>query len=258
LLVDDGSTDGSLDVARRLRDPRVRVVSDGERLRLPRRLNQIADAARGPLVARLDADDMMHPARLARQVRALADQPAVDFVGTAFFALGAAGDIIGVGASAPPQTGRVHVLRKGLLAHATLLFRRSWLAANRYDERYPRGEDRELYCRTLGAARFAQIGDPLYFVRHTKDPATMLRDYVASSRDHRRIVRRLAPRVAVAPLLLESLAKEEIFRVFTRAGLQHVLVRRRGRPPTDDERREGAAALARIRATRVDGLEGPS
>jgi glycosyltransferase involved in cell wall biosynthesis len=258
LLVDDGSTDGSLELARRVRDPRVHVLSDGENRRLPHRLNQIVDAARSDLVARLDADDMMHPERLARQVRVLAERPSIDFVGTAFFALGTHGEVTGIGSSEPARTGPRHVLRKGLIAHATLLGRRPWHLANRYDERYPRAEDRELFCRTLGDARFEQIREPLYFVRHMKDTAATLHDYVASCRDNRRIFLRHGPRLAgslaVAPMVLESLAKEAAFRAFTMAGRQDALVRRRGRAPTDDERREADAAIARIRGTRVEGL----
>src|ERR1017187_1367131 len=138
LLVDDGSTDGSLEIARSVTDPRVRVLSDGQNRRLPRRLNEIVDAARGDLVARLDADDMMHPQRLAKQIELLADRPPVDFVGTACFTLDRRREVVGVIASEPTRAQPYHVLRKGLLPHATLLFRRQWCRDNRYDERYPR------------------------------------------------------------------------------------------------------------------------
>ena len=153
LLVDDGSTDGSLDIARSVRDPRVRVLADGLNRKLPRRLNEIVRAANGVLIARLDADDMMHPDRLTQQLKLIAERPTVDFVGTACFTVNAHHDLIGVIASEPVRTDPYHVLRKGLLVHATLLCRTGWCLANPYDERFPRAEDRELFCRTLGMAR---------------------------------------------------------------------------------------------------------
>jgi glycosyltransferase involved in cell wall biosynthesis len=259
LLVDDGSNDNSLELARRVRDPRVHVLSDGEQRRLPARLNQIVDAARGDLIARLDADDMMHPERLARQVQLLAEQGSIDLVGTACFTLGVHDEVMGVVASEPLRTDPHHVLRRGPLMHATLLCRRAWCHANRYDERFPRAEDRELFCRTRGAARLALIRDPLYFIGYRKDPIRTLRDYVASSRDCRRIFLEYAPRlaipVAMAPFILESFAKEAVFRVVTALGRQDILLRRRGRRATAEERELALAVLRRIRTTRVEGLD---
>lgn len=259
LLVDDGSTDGSLEIARSVRDPRVRVLSDGARRRLPARLNEIVGASRADLVARLDADDMMHPERLARQVRVLTETPATDFVGTACFTLDARGGLMAVVASEPVDSEPRHVLRRGLLGHATLLFRRGWCLANPYSEAFPRAEDRELYCRTLGAARFAQIREPLYFVGYRKDERATLRDYVATSRDNRRIFVLHGPRLAgplsVPSLLVESWMKEAAFRAATAMGRQQGLLKRRGRATTPEERQDALQALDRIRSTRVPGLD---
>ena len=46
----------------------MRLISDGVRRGLCDRLNQIAALARGKYLARMDADDLMHPRRLERQV----------------------------------------------------------------------------------------------------------------------------------------------------------------------------------------------
>src|SRR5512138_427624 len=71
ILMDDGSSDGSLELARSITDPRVRVLSDGANRGLCARLNQIAREARHGLLCRMDADDVMHPDRLHRQVEEL-------------------------------------------------------------------------------------------------------------------------------------------------------------------------------------------
>lgn len=259
LLVDDGSTDDSLELARRVRDERVRVISEGVRRRLPARLNQITDLARADLVARVDADDMLHPEKVERQLRVLDARPSINLVSTAMFSLDAGGRLMAIGAEGRRSASPFQVLRKGLLAHATMVARKSWLRANRYDSRYPRAEDRELFARTCRTVCVVQVDEPLYLQCHRKDVARTLDDYVASMRDNRRILRdqgrALAGPFAVLPLVAESLAKEATFRVATALGRQDLLVRRRGRPPTLAERDEASAALRRIRETRVPGLD---
>jgi teichuronic acid biosynthesis glycosyltransferase TuaG len=76
LVVDDGSTDGAGDFlrARFSDDPRVRVISQENRGCAGAR-NRGIDEARAPWVALLDSDDRATPARLERQLDALARDP---------------------------------------------------------------------------------------------------------------------------------------------------------------------------------------
>lgn len=73
LIVDDGSTDGSRAIALALadRDSRVRVLVGGGRRGLVEALNAGLLEAKAPFVARMDADDVALPQRLALQVEAL-------------------------------------------------------------------------------------------------------------------------------------------------------------------------------------------
>ncbi len=83
LLIDDGSTDDTARLARRLAesDPRIRVSADGRRLGLPGRLNQAIAEGRGAFFARMDGDDVSYPDRLRRQLGYLDAHPEVDLVG---------------------------------------------------------------------------------------------------------------------------------------------------------------------------------
>lgn len=78
VVVDDGSTDGSLELARAfaLRDPRFRVLDGPHRGLVPALLRGL-EACRAPVVVRMDADDWMHRERIALQLRALEDADAV-------------------------------------------------------------------------------------------------------------------------------------------------------------------------------------
>lgn len=88
IAIDDGSRDGS---AERLaawagRDPRFRVLSRPPRGVVAAMADGVA-ASRGELLARMDADDLMHSRRLELQVGALAADPRLDVVscGVRFF-----------------------------------------------------------------------------------------------------------------------------------------------------------------------------
>ena len=69
LLIDDGSTDRSLEVMRAYTaDPRLRVVCNERNLGIPRTRNKGLQLARGEYIAMLDSDDLAHPKRLEKQV----------------------------------------------------------------------------------------------------------------------------------------------------------------------------------------------
>ena len=80
LIVDDASTDGA--IAELPRDERIRVLRNERNLGQVPSLNRGLQEARGAYVARLDADDVMLPTRLERQVAVLDANPLVALAGT--------------------------------------------------------------------------------------------------------------------------------------------------------------------------------
>ena len=70
-VVDDGSSDGSVEILRRLNHPDVSVHVDGRGLGLAARLNQLAGMVDEEVLVRMDADDLMHPDRLGRTLAGL-------------------------------------------------------------------------------------------------------------------------------------------------------------------------------------------
>lgn len=252
LLVDDGSTDRSLEIARSFDDPRVTVVSDGLRRHLPRRLNEIVRRARSALVARMDADDVSHPERLARELALLEQDPACDAVGTWAGLVDADGTGFAVVEAVRLPASRETALTQGFIPHATLLARRPWLLAHPYDEALTRAEDRDLWCRTAEVARFAVVEEPLYVVRVSASDDRFLSDYLEAQRQNRTIVLRYGPELVgvfgTTRRWLTSHGKSLVMRAAMRGGLGGALVARRGRRPTSRERAMIADALARANA----------
>ena len=75
LVVDDGSTDDSLSYLQKVRDPRLRVISQPHN-GLTAALNRLLAEARTPWLVRMDADDIAHPDRLAVTADAIKQRPA--------------------------------------------------------------------------------------------------------------------------------------------------------------------------------------
>ena len=76
LVVNDASTDSTLNILAGIDDPRLRVLTNPVNLGPVGSRNRAADVARGRYIAIADADDLNHPTRFARQIAHLEDNPA--------------------------------------------------------------------------------------------------------------------------------------------------------------------------------------
>ena len=93
IAVNDGSTDASLEILDRAarKDRRIRVLT-GAHAGLVESLRSADTLATAPLLARMDADDVMHPRRLLLQVTRLDSPPHVDVLATRVRSIGATGE----------------------------------------------------------------------------------------------------------------------------------------------------------------------
>jgi glycosyltransferase involved in cell wall biosynthesis len=165
LLVDDGSTDGSLEFARSLRDPRVHVYSDGICKNLNVRLNEMVSLAGGRYFVRMDADDAMHPNRLIRQLDSLEKHGRSTVIGSAAYSIDQNSTIIGLRPAASGQ--KMGFSARHSFHHPTVAAPVAWFRQNPYSERpvYNRAEDAELWCRTSHHTSFMSLPEPLLFYR---------------------------------------------------------------------------------------------
>ncbi len=169
LLCDDGSTDGSLELARAIRDPRVIVWSDGKSKGLAARLNECIDRSSGSLIARMDADDISYPHRLRQQVSFLEARPEVDVVGCPMMIFEEDGSPIGKRLVPLEHEEIIANPASGFgLAHPTWLARAGWYRKHHYDPAAIRFEDIELLYRSYPASRFANVPQLLYGYRELR------------------------------------------------------------------------------------------
>lgn len=74
LIINDGSTDNTLQVIQQYNDPRIRVINQRNK-GLIDTLNEGIEIAQGSIIARMDADDICFPARLQKQLDFLQANP---------------------------------------------------------------------------------------------------------------------------------------------------------------------------------------
>lgn len=80
LIVDDGSTDATLDIVQSFSDPRIQLHRNPERLGIPANWNRCLELAGGEFVCVFHQDDVMLPENLERKVHLLSADETVGFV----------------------------------------------------------------------------------------------------------------------------------------------------------------------------------
>jgi glycosyltransferase involved in cell wall biosynthesis len=164
LVVEDGSTDASREIATAYsrRDHRLHVLPMNRHVGVVAALNAAMAAARGPYLARMDADDVAFPMRFALQVAVLEGAPELAVVGsrvahcTDGHRPGGLGKYIAWQNSLldPDQIRRDLFVESPLVHPTVLMHRADVVAAGGYHDRgWP--EDYDLWMRVLMRGREA-------------------------------------------------------------------------------------------------------
>ncbi len=165
LILDDGSTDRSLEIIRSYADSRIRLVRNEKNLGLVATLNRGLALARGELVARMDADDVALPARLQRQAAVMGAEPRVVLLGSHVKVINEAGRRVTMWRFPTDDTLiRWTLLFENCFAHSAVMFR---LGAVRAAGGYTPGigaEDYDLWIRLRPHGEFKQV--PQVLQRH--------------------------------------------------------------------------------------------
>jgi hypothetical protein len=167
VLVDDASRDGSRAIAERFarEDTRVKVVANERNVGIAAALNRGWRAARSPFIARLDADDIALPDRLARQADFLDAHPCVAAVGGAAITIDAAGRR-GSTLRFPTESRRIRstLLRHNCFAHPSVVLRRDALEqVGGY--RFDHAEDYDLWLRLSERFELANLAEAVILYR---------------------------------------------------------------------------------------------
>jgi glycosyltransferase involved in cell wall biosynthesis len=167
VMLDDGSTDNSFEIAGSVVDDRVRIFRNERNLGIPASLNKIPALCRGKYIARMDSDDMCVSTRIAKQVEFLESHSDVDMVGTGVVYLDRANHPIGKGPARALSHEQVcfNPYRGIRICHSSMLGKKKWFEQHNYDESLPRSSDSDFILRAHEDSRYANIPDNLFYYR---------------------------------------------------------------------------------------------
>lgn len=171
LIFDDGSTDAAVEAIADIQDARIKILRDGLNRGLAARLNQAIDIAGGKYLARMDADDISYPERLARQVAALQNDDSLDLVATRAVTINEPDQLTGLFPCAISHQEICRQPWRGFyFPHPTWMGKTQWFRAHRYAAPAPYCcEDQELLLRSYRSSRFVTLNQILLAYRIRDD-----------------------------------------------------------------------------------------
>jgi glycosyltransferase involved in cell wall biosynthesis len=167
VILDDASTDGSTERLRywSARDARIRLLEVDRNLGPARSSERVARTARAPIVARMDADDISYPERLADQVKVLDRYPDVGVVGGLFDIINPEGRIVrGAEPWRLKQPASVPPFGNGPLTYRHEVFDQ----VGGYREECEFWEDNDLILRMAAVTRIMVLPYSIYQVRQAR------------------------------------------------------------------------------------------
>lgn len=163
IIVDDASLDGSWRYLKSIRDKRLILLQNRKNSGLATSLNKALKLARGGFIARMDADDISLPKRLAIQLNFMIKNPDVDLCGTWVDKINGKGQVVG---DWKPATSDKSIKRflgwHTAIIHPTFFAKAKFFKQlNYYDPKFDYAEDYELLMRARKQFKMANIPQKL-------------------------------------------------------------------------------------------------
>ena len=174
LAINDGSTDGSINILKSFQDKRIRILNNDSNLGLIYSLNRGIHEAKGEFIARMDADDIADPNRLKIQLNYLFQHPDTIVVGTNMELINESGNSIGFREYPERHSDIIATLMNhSPFCHPSVMFKKSVvLEVGGYREAFKACEDYDLWLRLRDKGQFANIQENLLKYRIHSEQVT--------------------------------------------------------------------------------------
>lgn len=168
LVIDDASTDDTAEILRAYRDPRMEVVRLSRNVGQTAALNLGFRRIRTDWVARMDADDYSTSERLAEQMAAVSESPAIACVGTGIWEFHAdpqRWETVILRPASHSAIWQAELLGSGIIHGSILVRRDAVLSVGGYAESYRYASDRVLFLHLLRRYHAVNLQKPLVGLR---------------------------------------------------------------------------------------------
>lgn len=239
IIIDDGSTDESLNIARKYeqKDNRIRVISDGKNKKLPERLNQLIAESSYDYIARMDADDIMHPERLYRQLEFLTNNPQYDLVSSGMILINSYNIVYGYRNLDKLNTDFSSEDKLHSIIHPSIFAKKSWYMRNQYDTNFPRAEDFELWFRSINKNDFKMAVLPDLLLYYREDGNIDKTKMINSYNDILKIYKKYKSNLILKKIIITNL-KKSIIKALDMFGYLQLLAKTRKTKDLDTESKE--------------------
>jgi len=182
IIIDDGSTDNTPRILSEYArcDPRIKLIRNKDNRGIVYSLNRGLSLTRSEYIARMDANDISLPERLAKQVAYLDQHPEVGVLGTNIAYIDTRGNLLNNGRpkdrhELSPNFIRWMLMWRCPIYHPTVMIRRSILKQTGfgYDPTFRHVEDRDLWTRLAEHTIIASLPEVLVYYRI--DPISICR-----------------------------------------------------------------------------------
>lgn len=251
----DGASPEVRTILEQISDPRVRIIGDERNRGVGVRHNQITRAANGTYIAKLDGDDVMHPERLAHQVRFLSDQPENMVVGTGAYIIDQFDEIRGERLPLKAHAKPADALQGVPVTHPTAIARTTWFERHPYDEALIRSQDFGLWISSYRESQFCNLPELLLFYR-VSSPMSYQR-FSRRYKFARKAMAKLGTNVATKPEIAKAWAltwaKQGVAAAGFATGKQDQFYQRMLRPIAQPELTQAQRVLTEISMTPIPG-----
>lgn len=262
ILVNDGSTDRSLDIAYSINDSRVRVISDGENKKLAYRLNQITSLSQYNYIARMDADDLISPHRLKKELSILEKNSNIDLVSTGICSI--SNDNIPVGyriyeGNDNNITMKDVLLNRSGIVHASILGRKNWFLRNPYNIHTKISEDYELWINAFSKndLKIKRIPEALYYYREGETVTTkkLLAQYASKRNTIKNYGHLGFDHSTMVSEITKTYLKGFIIKGLEYVNMSNLLIKRRNKKINDKDFINFKNEIQAIKNTKIQGLD---